>query len=335
MGSMKVLLPVGAFALALAGSHHFASPAHAKPRAAKSKFDKLQKRLKKQNAKFRIAKTSAWGRDLHELAGSRAPADIRQRAKEQNKRARKALAGSSVAQATDSLAAASASGAQCDPGATAFNWRDAGMMSPVRNQRSCGSCWAFGALAAYEGSARIFANASVDLSEQHMITCGRDDQHRDAGSCALGGWFSAAFDQLVERGGADESAAPYRAHGGRCDRSIETPYHAVTWGYVSDKGTVPPEADIKQALCRYGPLATSIYVNSSFQAYAGGVFDDDTVGENANNHIITLVGWDDDKQAYLIRNSWGKGWGEKGYAWVEYGTNNVGKNAAWIVPDAS
>lgn len=307
-------------------------PADVEAKPAKSKFEQLQKRLTKNKAKFKVRRTSAWGRDRSELAGSEAPKNLLSRAKKQNRRARKSLNRSQATQATDPQAASTAARVECDPSAVAFNWREAGMMPPVRDQKSCGSCWAFGAIAAYEGSARIFAHRSVDLSEQHMVTCGRDDKGRDAGSCLLGGWLSSAFDQLTKRGGAGEEALPYKGYGGRCDKDTETPYEAVTWGYVSEKAEVPSTDQMKAALCRYGPIGASVYVNDSFTAYASGIFDDDTAEGNESNHVITIVGWDDDKRAYLVRNSWGTDWGVDGYAWVQYGTNNIGKGAAWIVP---
>ena len=306
------------------------SSTHAEPLEAKSKLSALRSRLSKRNAKFKVRKTAAWGKPMSKLAGSRAPADLLDRAKAQNKRARKALKQSAAPQASDNAAASNATDGTCDPAAQKFNWRD--VMPPVRSQGSCGSCWAFGTLAAFEGSARIFANQSVDLSEQHMVTCGRDEKGRDAGSCRLGGWLSSAFDQLVHGGGAHEVDAPYKGRAGRCDKDVATPHKALAWGYVSDKGEVPEVAQIKEALCHYGPLAASIYVNDSFTAYASGVFDDDTAEGNESNHVITIVGWNDKKGAYLIRNSWGTDWGKDGYAWVAYGTNNVGKGAAWIVP---
>jgi cathepsin L len=48
------------------------------------------------------------------------------------------------------------------------------------------------------------------------------------------------------------------------------------------------------------------------------------------NHAVLLIGWDDEKQAWLIKNSWGEQWGEKGFAWIKYGSNNIGVFAAWV-----
>lgn len=87
-------------------------------------------------------------------------------------------------------------------------------------------------------------------------------------------------------------------------------------------------AAIKKALCAYGPLGVAVAVTSAFQAYKSGVFN-----ENSNadiNHAVTLVGWDDSKQAWRIKNSWGKAWGEAGYMWITYNTNKIGYGASWV-----
>ncbi|MFN8182348.1 MAG: C1 family peptidase [Bacteroidia bacterium] len=51
----------------------------------------------------------------------------------------------------------------------------------------------------------------------------------------------------------------------------------------------------------------------------------------STNHAVVIIGWDDSKNAWLVRNSWGVYWGENGYAWVDYNTNNIGRRATWVV----
>ena len=115
----------------------------------------------------------------------------------------------------------------------------------------------------------------------------------------------------------------------------------------------PDNADLKKALCTYGPISIALLSTPNFRAYTGGVFKEDlpdsvrydTVGlgklktYNAN-HGVTLIGWDDRLGAWLIKNSWGTGWGEwagpgfsreRGYGLVSYGSNNIGLAAAWVV----
>jgi hypothetical protein len=114
---------------------------------------------------------------------------------------------------------------------------------------------------------------------------------------------------------------------------------------VSDTGGIPSVADMKDALCTYGPVAVAVTVTPAFQMYNSGVFDEDDSGNV--NHGITVIGWDDSKThalgsgAWLIKNSWGTHWGEtggygadRGYMWIAYGSNQVGFGAAWAeAPD--
>jgi hypothetical protein len=81
-------------------------------------------------------------------------------------------------------------------------------------------------------------------------------------------------------------------------------------------------------LCEHGPLAIAINATPAFQAYTSGTFNENDQGNI--NHAITLIGWDDSRNAWLIKNSWGTGWGMSGYAWVAYGSNRVGDGAAWV-----
>jgi hypothetical protein len=106
---------------------------------------------------------------------------------------------------------------------------------------------------------------------------------------------------------------------------------ALAWGYVNEPFDKMPSVEkLKAALVRYGPLAMPIWADYCFSVYKSGVFN----GRNSRslNHVVVLVGWDDERKAWLIKNSWGKDWGEDGYGWVEYESNNVGLFAAWIQP---
>jgi hypothetical protein len=69
-------------------------------------------------------------------------------------------------------------------------------------------------------------------------------------------------------------------------------------------------------------------VTDLFTVYSGGVFNEHAAG--STNHVVTLVGWDDGKQAWRIKNSWGKNWGEQGFAWVAYGSNSIGFGSTWV-----
>jgi|GEM_PF-1411453 len=107
---------------------------------------------------------------------------------------------------------------------------------------------------------------------------------------------------------------------------------AYSWDYVNyppDK--LPTVEQLKLALVKHGPIAAPMVFDNCLVAYKGGVFNEKSNGDVG--HVVLLIGWDDkkgEKGAWLIKNSWGEGWGEKGFGWIEYGSNNFGQFAAWI-----
>ena len=139
-------------------------------------------------------------------------------------------------------------------------------------------------------------------------------------------------------GVAAEDDFPYDATDGACLTGIPTPYRVSAWSYVDTGSTIPEIGELKEALCKHGPLVVAVFATPSFQSYTGGVFDERNKGTHDApvNHAVALIGWSDKKKAWLIKNSWGVGWGEsagygrqRGFMWIEYGCNNVGYGAAW------
>ncbi|MCS6985657.1 MAG: C1 family peptidase [Leptospiraceae bacterium] len=218
----------------------------------------------------------------------------------------------------------------CNPNAKAFNWRDAKKVTPIKMQFSCGSCWAFTAAAAYETSYWIRNGKSIDISEQDVLACSQ------AGSCA-GGWYEGVFRFWKERPAVLEEQDPYQNKETPCRRHAPTNYYTVAWGYVRNsenpRKNIPTVKDIKEALCKYGILASTVKVTDFFMSYKGGIYDEHPPvnGESDVNHGINIVGWDDTKKAWLIKNSWSTNWGEQGYMWIEYGSNNIGFGTMWVL----
>ncbi|WKN41075.1 C1 family peptidase [Tunicatimonas pelagia] len=212
----------------------------------------------------------------------------------------------------------------CFASRTAFNWRDVGKVTAVRNQGGCGSCWAFAAMGAYESSNMIRNNITADVSEQDVLNCA------GAGSCR-GGWYDPVFKYMLTNGVASEASEPYLALDDFCSPRLYKPFRAINWGFVTVKREIPSVQELKDALCKYGSLSIAVKATSAFMRYnpADGVFKEEEAGKGIN-HAITLVGWDDNKNAWLIKNSWGSGWGDNGYMWIDYNTNNVGYAATWV-----
>jgi cathepsin K len=216
-----------------------------------------------------------------------------------------------------------------------YDARNANDVTPVRNQQ-CGNCWSYSAVGAFEGS-YLRVNSStpinnVNASEQYAVSCS------GGGSCS-GGLAYKVFEWMVDNNKnlQTDAAMPDNGTNGVCPGgSPSSSYFATDWGVVDPSGDVSKiasVASIKEALCKYGPIAASVQVTGLFQNYAGGVFNEtpSNYASPSSNHAIVIVGWDDDKGAWLIKNSWGTDWGIDGYMWIKYNTNNIGRRAAWVI----
>lgn len=213
--------------------------------------------------------------------------------------------------------------------ATAFDWRDSGACPTIRNQSSCGSCWAFATVGALECNILIHDSVEVDLSEQWLVSCNQ------SGWDCSGGWWAHSYHQSSTdacggTGAVLEADFPYVATEAACNCPYTHYYTIDGWAYVSGEVT-PSVAEIKQAILDYGPVCVSIRVNTAFQNYDDGVFNACATG--AVNHAVVLVGWDDNQGTegvWILRNSWGTGWGEDGYMRIEYGCSSVGDYACYV-----
>lgn len=255
---------------------------------------------------FEVGYTTVMDYDLEQITGLKPPDDWLEKAKEQNLRA-------------EALYVPWVFLGSCAADAPAFNWADHGGVTPARNQGACGSCWAFATHGAFEGNYAILNGALIDSSEQDTLDCS------GLGSCG-GGWWAHQY--LIDKGSAKEADYGYTAVKGTCNTTVTRPYKAETWGYVSSASAIPSIAALKKALCEHGPLAVAVAVTNAFKAYTSGVFNENSTANI--NHGVTLVGWDDGKKAWRIKNSWGPGWGENGFMWIAYGCNKIGYGASWV-----
>lgn len=219
--------------------------------------------------------------------------------------------------------------AVCNANLGAFDWRNRGKVSPVREQE-CGNCWAFAAVGAYEGSYLMRNGSSSDAAEQYINDCATADGGADAGSCS-GGLADKALQHMVREGNAHESVVPYTGTNKVCSNPA-TPLDAIAWGYVEPSTDFPTRSQIKAALCEYGPLATRMrVVSGNLFAYTGGVYNETVASDTSGGgHAVVIVGWDDSKNAWLIKNSWGTDWGMNGFGWIGYNSNRIGRHTAWI-----
>jgi cathepsin L len=208
----------------------------------------------------------------------------------------------------------------CGSNLSKWDWRTKGKVTSIK-QQMCGDCWAFAAIGQMESALLVAGWSGQDLSEQHMLSCS------NAGDCG-GGNRSLAIPWSVSNKVATEAAYPYEGGVKSACKGIAGSWQLLASGWIDGSGNVTPTATLKNAICEYGPVSVSIYASPALQGYGGGVFNENN-NDQGTNHAILLIGWDDSKQAWLIKNSWGTDWGESGYAWVRYGTNNVGRWSFW------
>lgn len=297
----------------------------------KSKLTFLRQGIQQRNLTFTVGYTIPMDRNLENITGDVIPADMSERAEKVNLQALQLLKVDVEAEKKFMVMNPRKIPKlkfSCIASLRKWDWRKSGKVTGVRDQMSCGSCWSFAVIGALESSYMIRNNRTTDESEQYVLA------DSGGGSCA-GGNRSTANNFLVSNGTAQETVVPYTATSGPANPGVATPYNAVATGFVNAAAQNPTVAQLKQAMCQYGPLSVSVMATPYFQGYTGGVFNEGSTP--STNHAVVLIGWDDDKGAWLIKNSWGNGWGstagygtEKGYMWIAYNSNRIGRWAQWI-----
>ncbi len=246
-----------------------------------------------------------------------------------------------------------------------FSWKSFGgdWTTSAKDQESCGSCWAFGALGGLEAAINIAKgdpDFDVDLSEQYILSC-----LSSAGSCS-GGWMSEAIEYIK----SDSAGSAGNGING-CPRESCLTYEAVDWIPCDDKCdnwdyyTVPPEEDnmlfqvldfgvtqitpssqsdwnlLKSWVYTYGPIIVDIYASSGWQSFGWSHHSPTDVYEGTEtgswtNHAQVLCGWVDDASVHnggywILKNSWGTGFGYGGFLNVAYGCLMLGdRDVTWV-----
>lgn len=273
-----------------------------------SRILNLQREVRDMGHSFRVGYSSAMERPIEKLCGLREPAAWLQDAPVEKLMAAPLMALPS-----------------------SFDWRTQGGTTPVKNQGACGDCWAFGTVGPLESQIQLQCGVTVDLSEQYLTSCNTN------GWGCNGGWWAHDYHlnkppkNDTQAGAVLESVFPFKASNVACGGPYNHPYRITNWAYVAGQPTPSVQA-IKQAIYTYGPVAAAVYVGPQFQAYSSGIFNANESGQV--NHAIVLVGWNDDlgpdNGYWILRNSWGSGWGENGYMRIRYGANQVGYSANYI-----
>jgi len=191
-----------------------------------------------------------------------------------------------------------------------IDWRDEGYVTPVKDQGSCGSCWAFSVTGAIEGAYFRTFGQLVSLSEQDLMDC---DVY--TGSGCDGGHPLLTLEYVISSGGIDtEASYPYRGVLSQCRHD-----QGEIGATLMDAGPLPDDSEetLKRVVGNLGPVSVTIDASQdSFAFYKSGVYLDDNCSKYNHNHAVLVVGYgtsDDGQDYWIVKNSWGTKWGDQGY----------------------
>jgi len=200
------------------------------------------------------------------------------------------------------------------------DWRKKGVVTPVKDQAQCGSCWAFAAVASLEGQHALKTSKLVSLSEQNLVDC----SGAEGNDGCEGGLPDNAYQYIIDSQGLDtEKSYPYTAEDGQC--AFKKNKVGATLTSFVDVAT-GDETALQKAVVAIGPISVGIDAsNESFQEYAGGIYVEPECSTDQLDHGVTVVGYGTDASGadyWLVKNSWGSSWGLKGYIKMARNANN-------------
>ncbi|KAK8876523.1 hypothetical protein M9Y10_006737 [Tritrichomonas musculus] len=213
--------------------------------------------------------------------------------------------------------------------ADSVDWRDKGVVNGIKDQAQCGSCWAFSAVQAAESANAISSGTLPSYSEQNLVDC-----VTKCSGCN-GGLMTEAYDHIISEQNGQfnlESDYKYTAVDGTCKFSQYSPVGKISRYTNIVEGD---EDDLAAKVEQYGPVAVAIDASSySFQLYSGGIYDEPSCSSYSLDHGVGCVGFGSENgtKYWIVRNSWGTSWGEKGYIKMLWKDNQCGIATMATIP---
>lgn len=190
-----------------------------------------------------------------------------------------------------------------------LDWRDIGVVTSVKNQGQCGSCWAFSAIGSMEGALAISTGNLQNLSEQQLIDCSKS--YGNFG--CRGGLMDYAFEYAIDNGICLARDVPYEGVGKYCNDQELNCNKVSKFSHCVD---VEPNNELSLlSAVQLTPVSVAIEADTRiFQFYKSGIITDSKCGTNLD-HGVLIVGFSSerDQDFWIVKNSWGKEWGENGY----------------------
>ena len=201
-----------------------------------------------------------------------------------------------------------------------IDWRTKGAVTSVKDQGQCGSCWSFSSTGAVEGAWAISKGQLTDFSEQELVDCATGISYGSHG--CNGGQMEGAFKFIIENGQCTLSSYPYTAKDGTCQKCTAV-------AHISSCSDVKPKDQLSlKAAVAQQPVAVAIEADTRyFQSYSGGILDSASCGTSLDHGVLAVGYGEENGQKYwLVKNSWGTTWGDKGYVKIARSdsTNDAG-----------